>query len=265
MAAVAAEAALPREVASRESELPRLNGPIHLVVPLVRSMRSKAFAGNIHIVSAEITAGITLVSTDAFRECVNLRTVTLPEGIESICGSAFRFCRNLREIVLPSTLRRIGHAAFEGCTRLTSVAIPPGVTMIREHAFSHCSHLLVATIPNPDTVFDRGILDKGRVFEGCTRLQYVVAPALVRNPFDHFVDTRVLELNGVVEDSPRTRTRAHALLYWGPSSHRLCSAEQRVWVASVLLVAERLSRMGLRLPWELWLLILRSFRLTDLP
>lgn len=102
MAAVAAETALPREVASRESELPRLNGPIHLVVPLVRSMRSKAFAGNIHIVSAEITAGITFVSTDAFRECVNLRTVTLPEGIESIDGSAFRFCRNLREIVLPS-------------------------------------------------------------------------------------------------------------------------------------------------------------------
>ena len=129
------------------------------------------------VVNAVLGDGVTAIGAQAFRGCVNLRSVTIPAGVESIGDLAFMGCGKLSRIELdennaaftvedgvlfnadktellfcspkrggktysvPDTVVRIAPGAFYGCKKLQSVTLPDSVTEIGELAFTECAAL----------------------------------------------------------------------------------------------------------------------------
>ncbi|MCM1408522.1 MAG: leucine-rich repeat domain-containing protein, partial [Treponema brennaborense] len=68
-----------------------------------------------------IPDGITRISNDAFRECIELPAVTIPEGVISISSSAFRDCTALTEVTIPASVKSISSNAFLNCSALKTI------------------------------------------------------------------------------------------------------------------------------------------------
>lgn len=73
-----------------------------------------------------------------------------------IASDAFRNCRGITNITLPSSITRINPNAFEGCTALTGMVIPSGVTTIADGAFWNCTNLAWIVIPKSVTSIGLG-------------------------------------------------------------------------------------------------------------
>eukprot|EP00035_Acanthoeca_spectabilis_P007400 m.136322 g.136322 ORF g.136322 m.136322 type:complete len:313 (+) comp13936_c0_seq2:2498-3436(+) len=214
-----------------------------------------AFKGCTHLAEINMPPSVNKIEHRAFEGCASLARFVIPEAVDWIMWSVFDGCAALTSIEIPKAVTKIGPAAFAGCKSLTSVAIPEGVTYVDSHAFSECEHLIVATLPRRDTHFVNAN-HKSQVFVGCRRLQYVIAPAMLDNPANHFDGTPVLSLGGLVDDTPTTRLRASALRFWSRATHHLCSEARRQWVVLLMLVAGRLSTEGRHVPPEVWVNIL---------
>ncbi len=85
-------------------------------------------------------------------------SVTIPEGVTSISSSAFYNCTELRSVTISNSVQTIN--GFDGCTGLTSVIIPDGVKIIS--GFDGCTGLTSVIIP--DSVYEIS------GFRGCTNL-----------------------------------------------------------------------------------------------
>ncbi len=81
------------------------------------------------------------ISSEAFKDCINLNEVSLPVGLLDICDSAFENDINLYSIGLPESLESIGDNCFLGCSKITSVMIPKNLKKIGESAFANCLSL----------------------------------------------------------------------------------------------------------------------------
>ena len=143
-----------------------LSGPI-VIGPAVTNLGLKAFqytaVTNIEISSA----GLAVISGNAFSYCEQVESVTIADGVATIDYSAFYGCRSLREISLPSSLKTIGETAFSRCESLLSVSIPSEVTEIGPSAFEKCTALKSCNVPS-------GVAEiKYRTFHGCFALASV--------------------------------------------------------------------------------------------
>jgi len=105
----------------------------------------------------------------AFLSCESLVSVSIPDTVKTICSEAFRDCINLKSLVFAenSQLASIGDCAFTGCTNLSNISIPSGVKSIGKAAFSSCTNLISITIP--DTVTSIGEI----AFNECYKLMEV--------------------------------------------------------------------------------------------
>ncbi len=151
---------------------------------------------NRSVVNAVIEDGVTALGDEAFRGCLNLRSVTIPDSVTSIGENAFLGCTNLRKIRLsenhpaftfengvlfsrdktellfvspmksgktytaPESVRHIASAAFYGCGKLTSLTLPDGLESIGVMAFSGCAKLETIELRGsaPAFVFENGAL-----------------------------------------------------------------------------------------------------------
>ena len=149
---------------------------------------------------------VTLIGSDAFRDCSSLTSITIPESITSIGLTAFYNCPNLKrvnisnlsvwykilfndwgnplcnganlyvndelvtDIVIPSDITSVNPYLFHGCTSIRSVVIPKGVTSIGDVAFCDCSSLTSIIIPESVTSIGYGI------FSGCSSLTSITIP-----------------------------------------------------------------------------------------
>lgn len=84
---------------------------------------------------------VITISSYAFVDCVNLKTVTMSNNVTTIGGSAFSDCRNLESVVMSNNITKIENWAFENCTSLQSCVIPNGVTMLYSYVFQDCTSL----------------------------------------------------------------------------------------------------------------------------
>ena len=84
---------------------------------------------------------VITISSYAFVDCVNLKTVTMSNNVTTIGGSAFSDCRNLESIVMSNNITKIENWAFENCTSLQSCVIPNSVTMLYSYVFQDCTSL----------------------------------------------------------------------------------------------------------------------------
>jgi len=157
-----------------------------------------------------LPAGVTDISSTAFRDVRTLRSITvapdnpaylsidgvlfnknltalvhypkgrigsfaIPHDVGEIPAEAFEHCVHLTAISLPHSLTSIGSRAFAGCTSLAGVVIPPTVLQIGDSAFYRCTNLDSITIPE-------GVTSLGSAaFSGCSQLTNVWIPASLTN------------------------------------------------------------------------------------
>ena len=134
---------------------------------------------------------LSVLPTEAFLECTNIKSVILPNtltaigtqafwgsslvsisipaSVETIEGGAFCRCTALQTVTFEkgSQLKTIESSVFSGCTSLTSIEIPASVEMIENSAFNGCTSL--TTIEIPASVEEI----RGYAFKGCTSLKTV--------------------------------------------------------------------------------------------
>jgi hypothetical protein len=88
------------------------------------------------LVSITIPVSITAIGKNAFKDCVNLRTVTILGEVTAISDYAFAGCAKLINIDLPVTISTISQYAFADCISL-DLTIPLTVTTIGTNAFNN--------------------------------------------------------------------------------------------------------------------------------
>ena len=99
------------------------------------------------IKSVVIEEGITLIGTQAFYGCQNLKSVSFPSTLTYIATEAFSSTA-LTDVDLSDTaVRTIESGAFSGCASLVSVSLPESLTTIEGEAFSGCNALTAIHIP----------------------------------------------------------------------------------------------------------------------
>ena len=135
----------------------------------------EAFAYCSGLKSVKLSAGLTAISTRAFRGCTSLTSIVIPEGVKQIGTNAFYDCRNLKSVTLPESLRGIYLSAFRYCSSLTEIRIPDGVSMIDSSAFSDCTKLAKVTLPKNLTSIE------GNTFKNCTALTSIELPISLTN------------------------------------------------------------------------------------
>lgn len=95
------------------------------------------------------------------------------KDVRRITSDAFRECRELREVIIPDTVVNIGERAFYICPKLTEINLPKGLLMIERSAFNYCRSLTHVTLPS-------GLISIGiRAFYDCVALESVVIPSSV--------------------------------------------------------------------------------------
>lgn len=129
---------------------------------------------------------VTVVGTQAFRGCRQLREVELPPNMEVVEAGAFEGCTALERVFLPYRLKTIEARAFADCPQLQEVphfvwtgpksdgrllrnhvetSLPVTVRGIGEAAFAGCRSLTHMAVPHRVKVLPEA------VFEGCAALE----------------------------------------------------------------------------------------------
>lgn len=129
-----------------------------------------------------IASGATHIENEAFKFCLEAKSVLIPDSVTSIGDDifwhcfrlqkvlmnvinigayAFANCRALSDIKLPKRLVSIGKGAFKDCSNLTCVEIPDGVTKIEPETFNGCFNLTQIIIPKSVTNIGRCAFSEG--------------------------------------------------------------------------------------------------------
>ena len=84
---------------------------------------------------------LTVLPTNAFYKCANIKSLVLPNTLTAIDKNAF-LQSSLSSITIPNSVKTIGETAFYGCP-LNSIEIPASVETIEKSAFGNCQNLSV--------------------------------------------------------------------------------------------------------------------------
>ena len=165
--------------------------------------------------------GITEVSADAFRDCVNLLEVSLPDSITFIGFHAFDGCTSLESIKLPAELTRIYYNAFNRCTSLKEIEFNDKLHTICSNAFYGCTGL-EGKLVLPESVKTIESMAFGR----CTGLSWV---DLSKTEITSVSSSLFAACSGLVTvDIPGTVTRI------GPYAFERCESFKTVYFHNTL-------------------------------
>lgn len=137
----------------------------------VRYLQPSCFKGSTveHVILPDT---LLEISSDAFKQCEQLRSVVLPNSITHIGGAAFQGCSSLTSITIPASVRDIGGYVFDECSSLQHVQFDGAVQYIGAYAFSDTA---LEYVELPD-----GILQLGNsIFFNCQQLRSVKLPETV--------------------------------------------------------------------------------------
>ena len=101
--------------------------------------------------------------TACFMQYVGSETdLILPAGITEISSRAFKDNATLHSVVIPDSVTEIGAHAFDGCGNLRSVTIGAGVTNVQANAFYQC-FCLAEVLNRSELTITKGTPDHGYV------------------------------------------------------------------------------------------------------
>ena len=113
---------------------------------------------------------VSVISEDAFKECIDLHSVVIPSTVKRIGDKAFMGCANLESVTWSEGIQVIGREAFYNCGMLDKIEIPNSVTEIGDFAFYGCLSIRVLTIGSGLNNIGNG------VFYNCSGLTELVIP-----------------------------------------------------------------------------------------
>ncbi len=101
------------------------------------------------------TYNVNEIGAKAFYGC-SIDTLIISEGIEIISSKAFYDNQQLKSLTLPNSLKSIENAAFMNCTNIESIVIPPNLTYIGQAAFLNLRRLaiMISKIQTPFAIDD---------------------------------------------------------------------------------------------------------------
>ena len=73
--------------------------------------------------SVTIGECITVIGTNAFKNCSGLTSMDIPSGVTEIGGQSFQYCPSLSSITIPSGVTKVGDQAFHSDSGLTSITV----------------------------------------------------------------------------------------------------------------------------------------------
>lgn len=87
------------------------------------------------------TYRVTIIQSEAFKDCSGITSIIVPDGVETINARAFENCTSLTEIIIPSSIQKVGKDAFKNCYNLTDVYcyaynVPKGDFLYEQDTFS---------------------------------------------------------------------------------------------------------------------------------
>lgn len=254
-------AAVPEFVVHERQSVPldiRLsNQPYKIRIPdNALLVHPHAFEHCLGLVAVTIPSTVNLLGASCFAGCSKLSVVRLP-SLSVIGTEAFKDCGSLVAVDIPQSVYTIGKWAFCGCVGLTAITIPSSVSQVGAGAFINCEWLIQVTLSEPARITWK---ESRNTFKGCHRLRHVVAAGRVVDlPLRKHLETHTeygASRVALVANSPAARWEATKLRHWSLHTHRLCSLPRREWVAAVMMVAARYCQSRLHVPTELWLTIL---------
>ena len=86
------------------------------------------------LVSVELPPQVTVLGTEAFRDCKQLTAVTLNSDLTTIREGTFRGS-TIQSFVIPDSVTSLGDYAFRYCQSLTALTIGSGITSIGYQVF----------------------------------------------------------------------------------------------------------------------------------
>ena len=109
---------------------------------------------------------LSVLPTEAFSECTNIKSLILPNTLTAIRTQAF-WNTSLVSISIPASVETIDASAFKGCSSLATVTFEKGSKLKTIDGFHSCTSLTTIEIPaSVETI-------KGAAFQYCTSLQTV--------------------------------------------------------------------------------------------
>jgi hypothetical protein len=141
----------------------------------ITKVANKGMPMNLVIPSEYLSTPVTVIATDAFRDCENIKSVYIPASIKIIGVRAFTGCEKLENVIFEenSQLKSIYDSAFASCSALTQISIPKSATDIRNYVFASCTSLESIVLPE-------GLTEIGKnLFNRCYALNSVNIPASV--------------------------------------------------------------------------------------
>ena len=106
------------------------------------------------VVIDNVSYDVTAIGPEAFKYCINLKSIKIPYGITAIGNDAFNGCISLTSVDIPNTVTTIGNAAFSmddygGSESLSSVTFGTNsqLTYIGDDAFNECCGLISMDLP----------------------------------------------------------------------------------------------------------------------
>lgn len=121
--------------------------PAELDEKKVETIGKAAFVGRF-IKSLKVSSGISVIESDAFSYCDNLKSAELPSSVKTLGNFAFYNCVQLTSVKLSSGLKEIGAGAFYYCAKLPKLTIPNGVKYINAYTFAYCKSLKALKLPD---------------------------------------------------------------------------------------------------------------------
>lgn len=115
---------------------------------------SQIFSGCTNLKSVKITSNVdtggvstAIDASNMFTDCVKLEDVTMPSAFWGGCTNAFRRCLNLKTVEIPEGLRVLPEGIFRD-SGLESAKLPESLQVISDRAFSVCMALQHINIPS---------------------------------------------------------------------------------------------------------------------
>lgn len=123
----------------------------------VKTINADAFKGCVELKSVEFGKNIEFIQREAFSGCLNLNDVIFNEGLKFIGSSAFSYTKLEGTVKFPDSLRRISSNAFS-YSGIKDINLNSTLTEIGSNAFCHCDNIQKFTIPDSVKQIDFCIL-----------------------------------------------------------------------------------------------------------
>lgn len=169
----------------------------------VKWITSGIFEGYDRMISLTLPETLATISSRAFADCVNLKSVSFGANLQTLYTDIFEGCRSLDTITvdpdnpkfvsvdncliqrsngllllagnkakIPSdgSVKAIGKNAFSELDSITEIAIPEGVTALAANTITNCPNLQKLSLPSTLTSFDTSFIT------GCNSISAILFP-----------------------------------------------------------------------------------------